>query len=67
MEYTQWVPTLCVGIATIVGLNPCCNGIYSMRLFILLIILIITSLNPCCNGIYSMSHIVALFGIALVS
>ena len=36
------------------GLNPCCNGIYSMRVdkyyfwgkF---------GLNPCCNGIYSMS------------
>ena len=30
MEYTQWVaaiPALSVGIT---GLNPCCNGIYSM-------------------------------------
>ena len=36
------------------SLNPCCNGIYSMRKtktkkFKL------RSLNPCCNGIYSMS------------
>ena len=38
-------------------LNPCCNGIYSMRLFVgLLHKKMVLSLNPCCNGIYSMSQ-----------
>ena len=36
------------------GLNPCCNGIYSMRLSHLNITYIVVRLNPCCNGIYSM-------------
>ena len=30
MEYTQWA-MLAVGFAALAGLNPCCNGIYSMR------------------------------------
>ena len=54
MEYTQWVG----------GnfhseyerrLNPCCNGIYSMRQLQLLRFSMQKGLNPCCNGIYSMS------------
>ena len=56
MEYTQWERS---GKAreNKVRLNPCCNGIYSMR----------SdessqeeesSLNPCCNGIYSMSGLI---------
>ena len=36
-------------------LNPCCNGIYSMRAnFSGIISKVNWSLNPCCNGIYSM-------------
>ena len=30
MEYTQW--GLAALAAFIIGLNPCCNGIYSMRI-----------------------------------
>ena len=30
MEYTQWAAGV-VGTATCQSLNPCCNGIYSMR------------------------------------
>ena len=29
MEYTQWVDVM--EKKTVEGLNPCCNGIYSMR------------------------------------
>ena len=29
MEYTQWV-RLVAAIPMLAGLNPCCNGIYSM-------------------------------------
>ena len=36
------------------GLNPCCNGIYSMSKSIFWQSKL-CSLNPCCNGIYSMS------------
>ena len=35
------------------SLNPCCNGIYSMRVESELSTTI-EGLNPCCNGIYSM-------------
>ena len=35
-------------------LNPCCNGIYSMRLPRQAEKRKCKSLNPCCNGIYSM-------------
>ena len=38
------------------SLNPCCNGIYSMRLKTNLGTKKASSLNPCCNGIYSMSE-----------
>ena len=34
------------------GLNPCCNGIYSMSHLVLTSLFV--GLNPCCNGIYSM-------------
>ena len=37
------------------SLNPCCNGIYSMRAFNCSQLWKKRSLNPCCNGIYSMS------------
>ena len=30
MEYTQWVKAL-VAFIRVLCLNPCCNGIYSMR------------------------------------
>ena len=30
MEYTQWDMLLC-SLLSMAGLNPCCNGIYSMR------------------------------------
>ena len=36
-------------------LNPCCNGIYSMRYSWAAAEARLTGLNPCCNGIYSMS------------
>ena len=36
------------------SLNPCCNGIYSMRTMSVLPESASRSLNPCCNGIYSM-------------
>ena len=39
----------------LVSLNPCCNGIYSMRNLLWKFSLFATCLNPCCNGIYSMS------------
>ena len=38
------------------SLNPCCNGIYSMRKS-MNEWKTKTSLNPCCNGIYSMRNI----------
>ena len=55
MEYTQWVTTTNSIHSPKNSLNPCCNGIYSMRRGLF-------SkregtwkrLNPCCNGIYSM-------------
>ena len=31
MEYTQWVMNVNVNIKKSQSLNPCCNGIYSMR------------------------------------
>ena len=31
LEYTQWVIRLFAAMPMIAGLNPCCNGIYSMR------------------------------------
>ena len=37
-----------------VGLNPCCNGIYSMSLLFSFHQKQYLCLNPCCNGIYSM-------------
>ena len=39
----------------VICLNPCCNGIYSMRAFNCSQLWKKRSLNPCCNGIYSMS------------
>ena len=53
MEYTQWDLKLIVRAEFEESLNPCCNGIYSMREFFQWV-LWIPSLNPCCNGIYSM-------------
>ena len=53
MEYTQWVK-FHFDRTLDIGLNPCCNGIYSMSCrepFNKKN----GSLNPCCNGIYSMS------------
>ena len=38
-----------------IGLNPCCNGIYSMRGEREGKRTSESGLNPCCNGIYSMS------------
>ena len=52
MEYTQWEKSMNEW-KTKTGLNPCCNGIYSMRQLIQFTAQR-TSLNPCCNGIYSM-------------
>ena len=40
----------------LLSLNPCCNGIYSMRKRIYPVLYNRRSLNPCCNGIYSMSR-----------
>ena len=37
------------------GLNPCCNGRYSMSNLAVLYTDNEFSLNPCCNGRYSMS------------
>ena len=37
-----------------IGLNPCCNGIYSMSAGVFIAISSNWGLNPCCNGIYSM-------------
>ena len=31
MEYTQWGVQWQRGLPRLLGLNPCCNGIYSMR------------------------------------
>ena len=45
-------------VATRTCLNPCCNGIYSMRRLIAAIPML-AGLNPCCNGIYSMSSYVS--------
>ena len=53
MEYTQWVPITGRDIEK-VSLNPCCNGIYSMRTTRQARRANVFSLNPCCNGIYSM-------------
>ena len=55
MEYTQWDR---LGSNTIhkQGLNPCCNGIYSMSKRRRVVYKVNESLNPCCNGIYSMSE-----------
>ena len=37
------------------GLNPCCNGIYSMSVHAVIRVKNMQrGLNPCCNGIYSM-------------
>ena len=36
------------------SLNPCCNGIYSMRNHTANFVQFNSGLNPCCNGIYSM-------------
>ena len=30
MEYTQWAKQI-INYAEAISLNPCCNGIYSMR------------------------------------
>ena len=54
MEYTQW-GILYYFLKSAKGLNPCCNGIYSMSNFSYQKKYGIISLNPCCNGIYSMS------------
>ena len=43
-------------ILKIHGLNPCCNGIYSMSWLSEEDGRLCQCLNPCCNGIYSMSH-----------
>ena len=32
MEYTQWAGAKAIKGLTVKGLNPCCNGIYSMSL-----------------------------------
>ena len=53
MEYTQWEDSNNLQIFQKVCLNPCCNGIYSMRSNFMEK-LVSKSLNPCCNGIYSM-------------
>ena len=31
MEYTQWGVGIAMIVTAVAGLNPCCNGIYSMR------------------------------------
>ena len=54
MEYTQWEETSGREQLLIMSLNPCCNGIYSMRNLMSGLIYHSTCLNPCCNGIYSM-------------
>ena len=55
MEYTQWVMEKKQVIEAL-GLNPCCNGIYSMSVWYEQVKKWINDgLNPCCNGIYSMS------------
>ena len=55
MEYTQWEHGRVGKEQELWSLNPCCNGIYSMRGRRLTIKGVWVSLNPCCNGIYSMS------------
>ena len=52
MEYTQWGYRVSQSMVW-ECLNPCCNGIYSMRQ-INCFHLVTFGLNPCCNGIYSM-------------
>ena len=53
MEYTQWEDgTYTEGETK--GLNPCCNGIYSMSSEKTFAAASLLCLNPCCNGIYSM-------------
>ena len=54
MEYTQW-DKINDWAFWAVGLNPCCNGIYSMRHKADILEVNAKGLNPCCNGIYSMS------------
>ena len=56
MEYTQWEYPINNNKLWKYGLNPCCNGIYSMRNLTLPFDNVLYSLNPCCNGIYSMSN-----------
>ena len=56
MEYTQWDFMLTLDDNKILCLNPCCNGIYSMRQQTNNRLWKNLSLNPCCNGIYSMSR-----------
>ena len=49
-----------VGASPYYSLNPCCNGIYSMRYLCQVALQQETNcLNPCCNGIYSMSLAIA--------
>ena len=60
MEYTQWGRNY-FGYTAYKGLNPCCNGIYSMRMWTLFHKRIMFGLNPCCNGIYSMSLYLLLY------
>ena len=54
MEYTQWDWKVLAPEYPISRLNPCCNGIYSMRIGWFIGANDCLSLNPCCNGIYSM-------------
>ena len=53
MEYTQW-DEFEVDNKRSKCLNPCCNGIYSMRISSWVSKTCFFCLNPCCNGIYSM-------------
>ena len=54
MEYTQWAFSQAKDWSKW-SLNPCCNGIYSMRCVIAFSLALLSiCLNPCCNGIYSM-------------
>ena len=54
MEYTQWADCQKIYITCCTSLNPCCNGIYSMRSWSFAPNWSDFCLNPCCNGIYSM-------------
>ena len=58
MEYTQWVQQETNSHQLCSSLNPCCNGIYSMRFSSVLYVKPIHRLNPCCNGIYSMRFVI---------